>query len=89
MGMAEIPCGNRAASRRESALSTTDRNYLNGKVAALGYWLRALNPDEFVRLHAQTYGGFEAGMPFASGACTRPLIDGSLASNTSLLGAIA
>jgi hypothetical protein len=54
-----------------------------------GYWNRVLRPDEVCLLHAQPYCMFETGMPPARAMPARPLVDGSLVSDTPLLGAIA
>ena len=64
------------------------RNF-NGAIAWAAWWNRVLAPNHVRQLLAEPYGMFEAGMPFAAGACGRPLLDGSLASGPSLLGAIA
>jgi len=65
-----------------------NRGY-KGDIACLGVWTRPLLASEFGQLHAQPYCMFAAGMPFAAQQASRPLIDGSLASDSPLLGTLA
>jgi hypothetical protein len=60
-----------------------------GLLGPVFLWNRCLSPAEISRWFAQPYCMFEAGEPLAAQTPARPLIDGSLASGTSLIGAAA
>jgi hypothetical protein len=60
----------------------------NGKIAYFGLWNRALTAQEVLEQYTRPYCMFEAGIPLAADSLGRPLIDGSLASDTPLLGAL-
>jgi hypothetical protein len=62
---------------------------LNGAIAWLGWWNRVLPPDQIMRLHAEPFGMCEGLQPLAADGLARPRIDGALASDTPLVGAVA
>jgi hypothetical protein len=61
----------------------------NGQMAAAGIWQSALTAEDHLKLHAHPYSMFESGFSSAADVTSRPRIDGSLASDSSLLGAVA
>ena len=60
-----------------------------GYISRAYVYTRALSAAEVAQLHADPYCLFEAQWPVSIGAPARPLVDRSLASDTSLLGAVA